>query len=190
MMGKIFTKLDHVVLFLYTIALSILFLIPLENISERLRGSGGDKIVHVVLFAGFACLLYWNMHRLARAITITIIGTVALVLVLELVQHWLPYRNAHLGDSFAGLTGTGIGTLCAIRLLGPEAQPKIVWLIVAMLGLVVTLLFGRMIVGNPDLVTIPAIGHFFGSAIGLILMTVSAWRLVSLRHPQQDFHRN
>jgi VanZ family protein len=67
-----------------------------------------DKLVHFGVFLGFALLLY--IDRASKVVWLLLISF-AFAAGIELVQWFLPYRDADWWDFFAGAAGAGFGAL-------------------------------------------------------------------------------
>jgi VanZ family protein len=67
-----------------------------------------DKLVHFGIFLGFALLLY--IDRASEAVWMLLISF-TFAGGIELVQWFLPYRDADWWDFFAGAAGAGFGVL-------------------------------------------------------------------------------
>jgi VanZ family protein len=74
-----------------------------------------DKLVHVVLFAGLAVVVYWNVAAPSwRRRALKALGLSAAVAGLtEVLQALLPFRDADLGDFAAGSLGLLLGLAAA-----------------------------------------------------------------------------
>jgi VanZ family protein len=80
--------------------------------------SGFDKLVHIVLFAGLAFLLHWNLHTgsTLTAAAGAIVLTMGVAALIEGVQGVLPFRNADEWDFVAGAAGAILGVACSAAL--------------------------------------------------------------------------
>ena len=82
--------------------------------------SGFDKLVHVVLFAGLAFLISWNVRSENYVIgaVVSLVLTVVAAVMIEAVQGVLPFRDADGGDLLAGAVGAVLGIAMAGVLRG------------------------------------------------------------------------
>lgn len=100
----------------YTLALLGVTLAPMPG--PAYPPTGLDKLAHVVLFAGLAFLLYWNLgparYRVVRAFTLTVV----LAGLIEAAQSPLAFRHGDLGDLAAGALGAGLGIASFTALFG------------------------------------------------------------------------
>ncbi len=109
----------HVVLGCYVAVVLGLTLAPLPQAAYHLASARGfDKLVHFLLFGGFAVVLYWSLlpngsPRLWRVV-VPSAGFAALV---ELLQAPLPYRTSDFWDFFWGSVGALAAFLVVRRVL-------------------------------------------------------------------------
>ena len=103
----------HLLLALYVAALLAATLTPVPG--SVYPPSGFDKLVHVVLFAGLAFLISWNVRSENYAIGAveSLLLTVAAAVMIEATQGILPFRDADDGDLLAGALGAVLGIAVA-----------------------------------------------------------------------------
>jgi VanZ family protein len=113
-----FGRYRHLLLVLYVAALLGATLTPVPG--SVYPPSGFDKLVHVVLFAGLAFLISWNVRSENYAIgaVVSLVLTVVAAAMIEAVQGVLPFRDADGGDLLAGAVGAGLGIAMAGVLRG------------------------------------------------------------------------
>ena len=113
-----FGRYRHLLLVLYVAALLAATLTPVPG--SVYPPSGFDKLVHVVLFAGLAFLISWNVRSENYAIgaVVSLVLTVVAAAMIEAVQGVLPFRDADGGDLLAGAVGAGLGIAMAGVLRG------------------------------------------------------------------------
>jgi glycopeptide antibiotics resistance protein len=70
-----------------------------------------DKVIHFVLFFGFAVLFYLDRAATPRW---TFLMSAGFAAGIELVQWVLPFRTQEVADFVAGSLGAGFGALFAI----------------------------------------------------------------------------
>jgi VanZ family protein len=85
----------------------LVFLVPVPTIPLA-EANHVDKLVHFGVFLGFALLLYFD--RALKMVWMLLISF-AFAGAIELVQWFLPYRDADWWDFFAGAAGAGLGVL-------------------------------------------------------------------------------
>ncbi len=109
----------RLVLATYTVAVLIVTLAPLPGPSYP--PTGADKLVHILLFGGLAALLYGNFEggRRGPALVASVIGSVSVAALVELLQGVLPYRHDDIWDLFAGT----VGAVLAAVLIGWRRGP-------------------------------------------------------------------
>jgi VanZ family protein len=95
------------------------FLVPVPT-TPLAEAKHVDKLVHFVVFLGFALLLH--IDRASKAVW-TLLISFAFAAGIELVQWGLPYRDADWWDFFAGAAGAGLGVLL-VSLLEPKLPQK------------------------------------------------------------------
>ncbi len=111
----------RLVLATYTVALLVITLAPLPG--PAYPPTGLDKPVHFLLFGGLAALLYGNFvgGRRIPALVASVIGSVSVAALVELLQGLLPYRHEDIWDLVAG----AVGALLAAFLIGwPRRGPR------------------------------------------------------------------
>jgi VanZ family protein len=93
---------------LFILFLLVVMFLSVYNFGTEIH-TGNDKINHCVAFFMFALLFYFAFRNDGF---FTIIGFgMGYGLLIEVVQHFLPYRSAEAGDLFADIIGLGIGIL-------------------------------------------------------------------------------
>jgi VanZ family protein len=111
----------HLVLTAYLVLLLAATLAPMPSISHA--PSGFDKLAHVGLFAGLAFLLYWyESERTWRGAARAFGLALGAALLIEVLQALLPFRDADLDDSLAGLLGAVLGVAAAAVLRTDRAK--------------------------------------------------------------------
>jgi VanZ family protein len=101
------TQRRHRFFLAYVVAMMLAFLVPVPT-TPLAEVRHVDKLVHFGVFFGFALLFYIDRHW--RAWWIFLVG-VAFAGAIELVQWFLPYRDADWLDLLAGAAGTAVGIL-------------------------------------------------------------------------------
>ncbi len=98
----------------YTVGLLIATLAPLPG--PAYPPAVADKLVHLLLFGGLVFLFFGNFQgaRRAPALVASVVGSVSLAALVELLQWLLPYRSEDVWDLVAG----ALGALLAAALLG------------------------------------------------------------------------
>jgi VanZ family protein len=91
----------------YVVVMVLVFLVPVPTIPLA-EANHVDKLVHFGVFLGFALLLY--VDRASKVVWMLLISF-AFAGGIELVQWFLPYRDADWWDFFAGAAGAGMGVL-------------------------------------------------------------------------------
>ena len=91
----------------YVVVMVLVFLGPVPTIPLA-EANHVDKLVHFGVFLGFALLLY--VDRASKVLWILLISF-GFAAGIELVQWFLPYRDADWWDFFAGAAGASLGVL-------------------------------------------------------------------------------
>jgi len=91
----------------YVVVMVLVFLVPVPTIPLA-EANHVDKLVHFGVFLGFALLLH--IDRASKVVGMLLISF-AFAGGIELVQGFLPYRDADWWDFFAGAAGAGMGVL-------------------------------------------------------------------------------
>ena len=91
----------------YVAFMVLVFLVPVPTIPLA-EANHVDKLVHFGVFLGFALLLHAD--RASKAVW-TLLISCAFAAGIELVQWFLPYRDADWWDFFAGAAGAAFGVL-------------------------------------------------------------------------------
>jgi VanZ family protein len=97
----------HKIFVAYVVVMMLVFLVPVPTIPLA-EARHVDKLVHFGVFLGFALLLY--IDRTSKVVWMLLIS-LAFAAGIELVQWFLPYRDADWWDFFAGAAGAGLGVL-------------------------------------------------------------------------------
>jgi VanZ family protein len=105
------TRRRHQFFALYVLIMVLLFLVPVPTIPLA-ESRHVDKLVHFGVFLGFALLFY--LDRRLGVIWIFLISC-AFAGAIELVQWFLPYRDADWWDFLAGAAGAGMGAVIAVK---------------------------------------------------------------------------
>jgi VanZ family protein len=101
----------------YVVVMMLVFLVPVPTIPLA-EARHVDKLVHFGVFLGFALLLY--IDRTSKVVWMLLIS-LAFAAGIELVQWFLPYRDADWWDFFAGAAGAGLGVLL-VSVVGAKLQ--------------------------------------------------------------------
>lgn len=108
------------------IFISYLLLVIFISLVPQPAGSGSgnlDKIVHVLLYFVMGVIAYTAFNTFGKRIVIFIF-MLLLGVSLELLQAYIPGRDASLYDALANTAGLALSfTLCWIYTLIPDAQP-------------------------------------------------------------------
>jgi VanZ family protein len=91
----------------YVVVMMLVFLVPVPTVPLA-EANHVDKLVHFGVFLGFALLLY--IDRGSKVVWMLLISF-AFAGGIEVVQWFLPYRDADWWDFFAGAAGGGSGVL-------------------------------------------------------------------------------
>jgi len=91
----------------YVAFMVLVFLVPVPT-TPLAEANHVDKLVHFGVFLGFALLLYIDR---ASKVMWTLLISFAFAAGIELVQWFLPYRDADWWDFFAGAAGAAFGVL-------------------------------------------------------------------------------
>lgn len=87
----------------------------------RLAESGGDKVVHALLFFGLVALTARGLAPLgrSRALGLSVAMAAAWAPLSEWLQRRVPHRDASLPDLLADVVGLVLATLLLLRRSGP-----------------------------------------------------------------------
>lgn len=112
-----FSKAAKVVFFVY---IGIVLFMSCYNFGPEVQ-TGNDKINHAAAYFVFAVIFYfaWKSDNL---FVITGCGMAFGVLV-EVIQYFLPYRSAELGDLIADLVGVVLG-LMVVKFLSSRNKKR------------------------------------------------------------------
>ncbi len=115
----------QVVLGCYVALVLGLTLLPLPQAAYHLASARGlDKVVHVLLFGGFATVLYWYLLPAGRpGMGRVVVPSAAFAALVEVLQAPLSYRTADFWDFFWGAVGALTAFLVARGVFGGEAGP-------------------------------------------------------------------
>lgn len=104
----------RLILAAYTVGLLVVTLAPFPG--PAYPPTVADKLVHLLLFGGLVLLFFGNFQgpRQAPALVASVVGSVSLAALIELLQALLPYRSEDIWDLVAGT----VGALLAAGLLG------------------------------------------------------------------------
>ena len=91
----------------YVAFMVLVLLVPVPTIPLA-EANHVDKLVHFGVILGFALLLYFER---AAKVMWTLLISFAFAAGIELVQWFLPYRDADWWDFFAGAAGAAFGVL-------------------------------------------------------------------------------
>jgi VanZ family protein len=97
----------HQIFMLYVLVMVLAFLVPVPTMPVA-EWKHLDKLVHFGVFGGFAML--FHLDRALKVIW-TFLISCAFAGAIELVQWFLPYRDADWWDFVAGAAGAGVGVL-------------------------------------------------------------------------------
>ena len=103
----------------YVVVMVLAFLVPVPTVPLA-ESNHVDKLVHFGVFLGFALLLHAD--RASKAVW-TLLISCAFAAGIELVQWFLPYRDADWWDFFAGAAGAAFGVLLVS--LVESRQPRV-----------------------------------------------------------------
>jgi VanZ family protein len=103
----------------YVVVMVLAFLVPVPTVPLA-ESNHVDKLVHFGVFLGFALLLHAD--RASKAVW-TLLISCAFAGGIELVQWFLPYRDADWWDFFAGSAGAALGVLLVS--LVESRQPRV-----------------------------------------------------------------
>jgi VanZ family protein len=107
--------LRRTILVLYGLLVAVLMMAPIR--APRLASTvpQADKIVHAALFGLMTAFIWWNLGTFSRrrVFWAVVLATLFAVLV-EVAQHFVPYRSADPLDAAAGLGGA---LVCAVVLV-------------------------------------------------------------------------
>ena len=140
-MAAAFFAIDRLVLAAYMIALLGLLLFPLVGPGFSFLGIESDKWMHIVLFAGLAILLRWNLSARRHPLFASFAVGFAVAAATEVAQGLVAYRSAEFLDLVAGMFGTVLGATIGDRILLSPFVRRLLGLLVVMLGLMVSALF-------------------------------------------------
>lgn len=102
----------HKVFVCYVVVVVLVFLLPVPT-TPVAESTHVDKLVHFVVFLGFALLFY--IDRRWR-VWWTFLVSVAFAGGIELAQWTLPYREGDWLDFAAGTAGAGLGAVLALMI--------------------------------------------------------------------------
>jgi VanZ family protein len=108
------TRQRHRIFSLYVLIMVLGFLVPVPTIPLA-ESKHLDKLVHFGGFLAFALL--FHLDRPLRVMW-TFLISCAFAGAIELVQWFLPYRDADWWDFVAGATGAGVGAMVVLLRAG------------------------------------------------------------------------
>ncbi len=80
-----------------------------------LHFEGVDKVAHFVLFCGWTFLFYMGFAQyFRRKILFAVVISLSLAISTEIIQYFLPHRDAEWLDGFADALGSAVGVLFAV----------------------------------------------------------------------------
>jgi VanZ family protein len=100
----------HRIFALYVLIMVLAFLVPMPS-TPLAESKHLDKLVHFGVFLGFALLFHWD--RPLKVMWTFLIAS-AFAGAIELVQWFLPYRDADWWDFLAGAAGAGLGAILVL----------------------------------------------------------------------------
>jgi VanZ family protein len=100
----------HRIFALYVLIMVLLFLVPVPTMPLA-ESKHLDKLVHFGVFFLFALVFHWD--RPLRVVWTFLIAC-AFAGAIELVQWFLPYRDADWWDFVAGSIGAGVGAVLVL----------------------------------------------------------------------------
>jgi VanZ family protein len=104
------TRQRHRIFAIYVLIMMLAFLVPVPTIPLA-ETKHLDKLVHFGVFLAFALILHWDRPL---KVMWTFLISCAFAGGIELVQWFLPYRDADWWDFVAGAAGAGVGALLVL----------------------------------------------------------------------------
>lgn len=104
------TRQRHRIFTLYVLIMLLVFLVPVPT-TPLAELKHLDKLVHFGLFLAFALLFHLDRQLKVRW---TFLISCAFAGAIELVQWFLPYRDADWWDFVAGAAGAGVGAVLVV----------------------------------------------------------------------------
>ena len=115
------TTLRRAILTAYGLAVIALMVAPVRTPRFAAGVPHADKIVHAFLFGVMTGVIWWNLLALRRGrVFWAVVLATAFAVLVEIVQHFVPYRSADPLDAAAGLGGA---LVCAFMLVRVAAKP-------------------------------------------------------------------
>lgn len=102
----------------------IIFVLSIRPMPQSIPGNM-DKVIHIAVYslvgALFTRTLVNGMHigMKNRAIALALISSIALGTLIEVVQHFIPYRDA----SFMDMAANGVGAVIGVSIYIFTAKP-------------------------------------------------------------------
>jgi VanZ family protein len=104
------TRQRHRIFTLYVLIMALVFLVPVPT-TPLAESRHLDKLVHFGVFMGFALLFHLDRPLKLRWMFLI---SCAFAGAIELVQWFLPYRDADWWDFVAGAAGAGAGVVLVL----------------------------------------------------------------------------
>ena len=105
------TRRRHRIFTFYVLIMVLVFLVPVPTIPLA-ESKHLDKLVHFGVFLGFAMLFY--LDRPLKVLW-TFVISCGFAGAIELVQWFLPYRDADWWDFLAGAAGAAVGAILVLK---------------------------------------------------------------------------
>jgi VanZ family protein len=112
------TRQRHRVFTLYVLVVVLVFLVPVPT-TPLAESKHLDKLVHFGVFLAFALL--FHLDRPLKVMW-TFLISCAFAGAIELVQWFLPYRDADWWDFVAGAAGAGVGAVLVLLRAGRDGS--------------------------------------------------------------------
>jgi len=114
--------LRRTILVIYGLVVAVLMIAPIRAPHLASDVPQADKIVHAALFGVMTGFIWWNLAAVGRqrVFWAVLLATLFAVMV-EVAQHFVPYRSADPLDAAAGLGGA---LVCAVVLVRTSARRR------------------------------------------------------------------